>query len=306
MSRILFPLAYRAAAVAALLALLPGPAQACDLQLTGDPSAAWQRAFRELSASQQEGDCARLGVDVQGSAARLTYVTRDGRRAERALGSPAELAPALAALRVLDPDTEPVAPPARAATPAAQQRSVAGRSRVRGASPMLTALTGLRAGSEALLSPVVHVSLLAQLQEHWELGVFGSWETGYFSGQGKSEFARYGEGLLGGGFAHRRRLKGFTLLGGARLAYARLYSYDNEPPFQRPSYLAFPGGALRVVIPINTGRAAVFAGISFPAGNARTRLRAELGADFVLRQRTIAVVPNWALFVLLGMELGWP
>ena len=75
----------------------------CPVELRGAPSEPWLRAGRAIEAlTTDPSDCARIEIELEQSAdaARLIFVTRDGRRAERRLAHPDELMPTVAALGV--------------------------------------------------------------------------------------------------------------------------------------------------------------------------------------------------------------
>src|SRR5688572_31300958 len=78
-------------------------AASCPVELRGAPSEPWLRAGRATEALMTDpSDCARIEIELERStdAARLIFVTRDGRRAERRLVHPDDLMPTVLALGV--------------------------------------------------------------------------------------------------------------------------------------------------------------------------------------------------------------
>src|SRR5688572_16740799 len=76
----------------------------CPVELRGAPSEPWLRASRAIieALTTDPSDCARIAIELERStdAARLIFVTRGGRRAERRLAHPDELMPTVMALGV--------------------------------------------------------------------------------------------------------------------------------------------------------------------------------------------------------------
>jgi hypothetical protein len=73
------------------------------VELRGAPSEPWLRAGRAIEAlTTDPSDCARIEIELEPStdAARLIFVTQDGRRAERRLAHPDELMPTVVALGI--------------------------------------------------------------------------------------------------------------------------------------------------------------------------------------------------------------
>ena len=74
----------RAMAAAVFGSAIPCRAGECPVEVTGEQSVPWQQATRELAASQlTDRDCASIHVDITDEGTRVTFITPDGRRAER-------------------------------------------------------------------------------------------------------------------------------------------------------------------------------------------------------------------------------
>jgi hypothetical protein len=289
------------AQLAILLAALPfGRALACDLRLEGNPAAAWRAAARSVPAGAG-GDCANMILRVERDEARLIFVTQDGRRAERALAGPQELAPSIAALNeagpgelAADPTTSPQAHPAAAEAPPGRDMSVLG-----------SLLGGARVGQYRLVSPIVSGSFLLRIRA-WELGAMATWETGYYpNGAAKPAGRQNGAETTSLSFARRQPFNALTLLAGLRLGMAvRLRSPANS---SFPPALAPLAGVL-FVAPRLEGRIGPFVGFSLPR-TALARLRFEAGVDLAFPRQDNASLPFspwpfWAFALSVGMELG--
>src|SRR5690606_8059778 len=78
---------------------LAADAERCAITVEGAESG-WSEAASALSDAAIGSDCARIVITGDGrEGATLTFITDDGRQAQRALAHPDELAPALDALR---------------------------------------------------------------------------------------------------------------------------------------------------------------------------------------------------------------
>ena len=166
-------------------------AASCPVELRGAPSEPWLRAGRAIEAlTTDPSDCARIEIELEQSAdaARLIFVTRDGRRAERRLAHPDELVPTVAALGVRGPSemSTPVpedgpTAPARAAdtvppldSPPSEAAAAPGEARA-----LFAVLGGTRAGAGRLVSPVLGGAAAIAI-ERWELGINLALELQYF------------------------------------------------------------------------------------------------------------------------------
>lgn len=242
-----------------------------------------------------------LIVRVEAGEARLTFVTQDGRRAERALAGPQELAPTIAALSEAGPveqasgaPTSPQADPAASEAPPGRDIDVHG-----------TLLGGARVGQYRLVSPIVSGSLLLRIR-HWELGAVATWETGYYYGGGIGSGRRNGAETTSLSFARRQPLHALTLLAGLRLGMAlRLHPVDASFAFADIAGAGFLFAAPRL-----QGRVGPFVGFSWPR-SALVRLRFELGVDLAFPKPDYSSLPwgawpFWAFSLSVGMELGRP
>lgn len=166
-------------------------AASCPVELRGAPSEPWLRAGRAVEAlTTDPSDCARIEIELERStdAARLIFVTRDGRRAERRLAHPDELMPTVVALGVRGPsemstpvlEGRPIAP-ARAADAVPQLDSSPSEAAAAPgeARALFALLGGTRGGAGRLLSPVLGGAAAIAL-ERWELGINLALELQYF------------------------------------------------------------------------------------------------------------------------------
>jgi hypothetical protein len=291
--------------LAIVLAALPlGRALACDVKLEGNPSDAWREAVRRLPAAAA-GDCASAILRVERGEARLIFLTQDGRRAERVLAGPEELAPSIAALSEAGPGeraptvaagatTSPQAQPAAAEAPPARELDVLG-----------SLLGGARVGQYKRVSPVVSGSLLLRIRA-WELGVMAAWETGYYPSGGYRAGRQNGAETTSLTFARRQPLPALTLLAGFRLGMAVRLHTPVLPSF---AFVPDPGFAIHFVAPRFQGRVGPFVGFSLPR-TALARLRFELGVELAFSGPNSVQAghpwPFWAFALSVGMELGRP
>lgn len=162
-------------------------AASCPVEFRGAPSEAWLRAGRAIDAlTMDPSDCARIELELEQStdAARLTFIIRDGRRAERRLAHPDELMPTVVALSVRGP-TEGSTPvpqdspmgPARTAdavSPLDSPPAAPAEARA-----LFAVLGGTRGGAGRLVSPVLGGAAAIAL-DRWELGLNLALELQYF------------------------------------------------------------------------------------------------------------------------------
>jgi hypothetical protein len=324
------------AAAHALLWPLAAGAAPCVVEAAGALPAGWHEAVRSLGpAAAGEDDCSSVRVRGEGGGARITLITRDGRRAERRVETPAELAPTLAALRVTfaedaqgaasdapaasegsdapaaggeKPPAEPSPPPpvvaARTTDHPAADRGAAtapsGREEDGDRNATLFAfMVGTRGGADSLFSPVVAGSV-SLLRSRWELGVIGGIDFRYTDVESTNPSERGGGTVSAGIFVGRREPAGnVELLGGARLSVAAIF-YDEDV-----------SGPARPVTPVEEeprhggpaeGRLGAYLGMAFPRRSA-VRLRGDLVGDAVVGSSPLLpLTPGWAMSGLLGLE----
>lgn len=296
-----FPVSRRLCRACALIAALVAVfgstrARACDVELLGEPSEAWQDAVRNLAPLQAD-DCELLRIDAREGGAHVTFIIRDGRRAERTLLQPEELAPAVAALRVVG------APAPQAVAPAPSTPPVEAAPRL---SALFGAFAGVRAGAQKLVSPTLAIAVQLRIRSDWECGIHLTWPMNYFRlgdppqvpGGGAAVNSKQGgtEFLAQAGFARRQPIGKLILLVGARAGWGMRF---RGPPQPSGTSAAYPPGRYE-------GRGGLFLGLVTPRASAHTRFRVELGADFVFPKDNsfFQTIPNWALFALVGIEIG--
>jgi hypothetical protein len=307
------PGAFLAAAVATLAIAVPARAESCSVAVNGISTvssvsaAAWQQAAGSLQLSERAGDCASIHLELLATGARLTFSTRDGRRAERMLSDPAELEATIAALGVTDLRTEAAADPTRQGdsprpkpTPvASSRRRVAEAEPSQEPSPGGQATYALQAGSrggaDSLISVVLNGSASLVLQR-WELGVGASIDFQYID-MGASPREAPGSAVVAGvTIGRREQIDNTAVLVGSRLMIAALNDEREVDTGER-------GGA-----EVRTG---AYFGLVFPR-RASARFRAELGAELVPHDlggqvsssSEGPVTPWWAVSLLAGVELG--
>jgi hypothetical protein len=261
---------------------------------------------RQLASMPGAAQCTAIEIEVD-RAGRLTLVTSDGRRAERALEQPFELGPTVQALLVvLDTNSPTDGPPlgvpgeASATRIARVEASPLGTEQPPDAparsasSAVLGASLGARYGS-GIASPTVGVLGAFRLR-HWELGVMSNWEVAYKSLA--SDGPRWSGAGLGAGILVGRReplTPNVDVLVGTTVAAAVLHQ---ETHARRPEQEATLAEA----------RVGGYVGMAVPC-RAPLRVRAQLHADAAAigpTQRTIAddvpALPTWALGVQVGVE----
>jgi len=263
------------------------------------------RARSGLAA--QRGDCKDVLLDVEGSGARLTFTTLDGRQATRWLEDPSALEPALAALQVtlsiqeqgtLDPRPAPA--PAPAASPA--------HAKERGEPSPPTHLlvhgqAGARlAGSDLMLAPALGAGV-ALTASDFELGVGAQWEPTYQSlGDRESPSTRLSS--LGANIAAGRRNplgRGRAIVTGVRVSAAILHQ-EWWLPGTSEAKTEHEGERAQA-------RMGAYAGPIIPVSRA-TRLRALFEADIdpmhvgATRHGENAAppLPWWGVSLSLGVE----
>jgi hypothetical protein len=302
------PGAFLVAALATLAIAIPARAQSCSVAVSGASTAAWHQAASGLQLSGSAGDCASIHLELLATGARLTFTTRDGRRAERLLSDPAELEATIAALAVTDLRSEPTAEPSRqsdsqlpkpAPAAASPRRSVAESEPSSEASPdsqpTYSLQAGSRGGADRLISVVLNGSASLVLQR-WELGVGAAIDFQYFT-VGSSPGEAPGSAVVAGvTIGRREQIDNTAVLVGSRLMIAALNDEREVDTGER-------GGA-----EIRTG---AYLGLVFPR-RSPARFRTELGAELVphdlggrvSRSSEGPVTPWWAVSLLAGVELG--
>jgi hypothetical protein len=305
------------AAARALLWPIAAGAAPCVVEWDATLPAAYQNAVRELDPEATgTDDCRSVRVRSEEGGARLVLITRDGRRVERRVDAPGELASTLAALRVTVEDdrrdageppatppstpvveTAPIRPPAADTGPS---KNATGRDDVGDRNGTLFALTaGVRGGDNALFSPVVS-GAISLLRSGWEIGVLGALDLRYASVSGAEPTVQGAGAIAAGIFAGRRAPVGnVDLLGGARLSVAALF-YDEDvsapaPPGPSPSQEPQHGGPAEA-------RVGAYLGAAFPRSST-VRFRCDLAADAVVdSDPALPITPRWAMSALLGVE----
>ncbi len=282
----------------------------CTVRVEPPGHPAWEQAARDatvrIAEHPKRGDCASAVVEVSERGARLVFTTRDGRRAQRQLARPAELAPALEALRVTGGIAPAPAKAADAAPPAAvggdrkplpphtPPPATTGHSAVH-----FGASAGARIGAHALVTPVVDAFGSVSL-ERWELGVFGQWEASYHEIADEADARQRSSGVAAGIAVGRREPVGgsLSLLGGARLGVAAL---DEEVVEHNPAQSRAEG------------RLGAYVGAVVPRRGS-THFRAELVGEIVPNhigqtpESTTGqpLMPWWATTLTVGVEIGHP
>lgn len=289
----------------------PSGVRACRVDLFGAADAAWREAADQLTLSAD--DCAALLVEVEGDHALVTLIRSDGRRVARALAAPAQLAQAIAALKLADPDEFAAAVDARVETGPVVKRSAPAQTARRAISVMFGLLLGVRAGDLRLISPLIDTSLLLRIRS-WELALITDWEVGYYDASGKGRGASSRGVALALGFARRQQLAHGEFLVGARLGLGvlrpeRRTSAPGFAPIPQLDEIDSASGSIHFSPPMEyQGRLAVFLGYAQPL-HRLVRLRMELSADGVLVTSHSALFrlgPYWALGTQIGIEFGAP
>jgi hypothetical protein len=272
------------------------------VELRGAPSEPWLRAGRAIEARATDpSDCARIEIELERStdAARLIFVTRDGRRAERRLAHPDELMPTVVALGVRGASETPVLEdgpmaPARAAdavppldSPPSEPAAAPGEARA-----LFALLGGTRAGAGRLVSPVLGGAAAIAL-ERWELGINLALELQYFNLH-LSETDASSAASVGVTVGRREPIADVELLFGARSMVAALNDESRKGSGERGRAELRLGAYLGGVWPRQSS----------------SRFRADLALDVVPHETLGAigtpVTPWLAVSALMGVELGGP
>lgn len=253
------------------------------------------------------GDCKDVLLEVEGSGARLTFTTLDGREATRWLEDPSSLEPALAALQVTlsiqeqethDPRSAPASPPVD--TPR--------RAKDRGEQSPPTHLlvhgqVGARlAGSDLMLAPALGAGV-ALTASDFELGVGAQWEPAYQSlGDVESPSTRLSS--LGANIAAGRRNPiggGRAIVTGVRVSAAVLHQ-EWWLPGTSEAKTEHEGERAQV-------RLGAYAGPIIPMSRAirlRTLLEADIDPMHVGATRhgenSAPPLPWWGVSLSLGVE----
>jgi hypothetical protein len=279
-------------------------AASCPVELRGAPSEPWLRAGRAIEAlTTDPSDCARIEIELERSAdaARLIFVTRDGRRAERRLAHPDELMPTVVALgiRAVSESSTPAledgpAAPARAAdavsrldSPLSAPAAAPGEARA-----LFALLGGTRAGAGRLVSPVLGGAAAITL-ERWELGISLALELQYFDLH-LSETDASSAASVGVTVGRRAPIADVELLFGARSMVAALNDESRKGSGERGRAELRLGAYLGGVWPRESS----------------SRFRADLALDVVPHKSLGAigtpVTPWLAVSALMGVEFGGP
>jgi hypothetical protein len=275
------------------------------VELRGAPSEPWLRAGRAIEAlTTDPSDCARIEIELERStdAARLIFVTQDGRRAERHLSHPDELMPTVVALgtRGVSESSAPALEdgpmaPARAAdavspldSPPSEPAAAPGEARA-----LFALLAGTRAGAGRLLSPVLAGSAAVAL-ERWELGINLALELQYFNLDLSEPDVRTSAASVGVTVGRREPIADVELSFGARSMVAALNDESQKDSGERGRAELRLGAYLGGVWPRQSS----------------SRFRADLALDVVPHESLGAigtpVTPWLAVSALMGVELGGP
>lgn len=280
----------------------------CPVELRGAPSEPWLRAGRAiteaLATDLDPSDCARIEIELERStdAARLIFVTQDGRRAERRLAHPDELMPTVAALGVRGasesstPALEdgPTAPARVADAVSPLDSPPPGPAAAPGEARALFALLGgTRAGAGRLVSPVL-AGAAAIAVDRWELGINLALELQYFNLDLSEPDVRTSAASAGVTVGRREPFADLELSFGARSMVAALNDESRKDSGER-------------------GRAELRLGVHLGAvwpRQSSSRFRADLALDVVphrsLGTNGTPVTPWLAVSALMGVEFGGP
>ncbi|MBI5532115.1 MAG: hypothetical protein HY898_05350 [Deltaproteobacteria bacterium] len=276
--------------------------QRCSVRVDpGDAPQPWVDAAaktrRAISIGDAEAsDCGSIEVIVDGERAVVRFRTIDGRTAEREIGSPAELVPAVQALLV--------AGPVRPAEDGQDLSKVTVRPGVGTAATgsSMHALVGALATAR-IAAPGGYVSsggsvFASVATSRWELGVVGDWDPiyGRVSGAVPSEFEMTSFGMAGQ-FAIRQPTRGPTLLFGGRAGIGGVSQQSNDVVNGQRTEAHL--GAL--------------AGAVMPAAwmaRFRVTILGEVVPGRVGRERTLGpglpILPWWSVGLGVGMEVEVP
>jgi hypothetical protein len=278
-------------------------AASCPVELRGAPSEPWLRARRAIEAlATDPSDCARIEIELEQStdAARLIFVTRDGRRAERRLAHPDELMPTVVALGVRGDSETPVLEdgpmaPARAAdavspldSPPSAPAAAPGEARA-----LIALLGGTRGGTGRLVSPVLG-GAAAIAVGRWELGINLALELQYFNLDLSEPDVRTSAASVGVTVGRREPIADAELLFGARSMVAALNDESRKDSGERGHAELRLGAYLGGIWPRQRS----------------SRWRVDLALDVVPHESLGAigrrVTPWLAVSALMGVEFGGP
>jgi hypothetical protein len=277
-------------------------AASCPVELRGAPSEPWLRAGRAIEALTTDlSDCARIEIELERStdAARLIFVTRDGRRAERRLAHPDELVPTVAALGVRGdseapvPEDGPMAAVRAADAVSPLDSPPSEPAAAPGHAALFALLGGTRAGAGRLLSPVLGGAAAIAL-DRWELGISLALELQYFNLDLSEPDVRTSAASVGVTVGRREPIADVDLLFGARSMVAALNDESRKDSGVRgPAEL----------------RLGAYLGGVWPRQSS-SRFRADLALDVVphesLGTNGTPVTPWLAVSALMGVEFGGP
>jgi hypothetical protein len=280
-------------------------AASCPVELRGAPSEPWLRAGRAIEAlTTDPSDCARIEIELERStdAARLIFVTRDGRSAERRLAHPDELMPTVVALgiRGVSESSTPAledgpTAPARVAHAVSPLDSTPSRPAAAPgeARALFALLGGTRAGAGRLLSPVLGGTAAITL-ERWELGISLALELQYVYLDLSEPDWPSSVASVGVTVGRRESIADLELLFGARSMVAALNDESQKDSGERRRAELRLGAYLGAVWPRQRS----------------SRFRADLALDVVPHESLGAigkpVTPWLAVSALMGVEFGGP
>jgi hypothetical protein len=282
-------------------------AASCPVELRGAPSEPWRRAGRAIEAlTTDPSDCARIEIEIEiersTDAARLIFVTRDGRRAERRLAHPDELMPTVLALGVRGPSESstpvledgPMAPARVADAVSPLDSPPSGPAAAPGEARALFALLGgTRAGAGLFVSPVLGGAAAVAL-ERWELGINLALELQYFDLHSSGPNAPSAAASVGVTVGRREPIADLELLFGARSMVAALDDESLKDSGERRHAELRLGAYLGGVWP----------------RQGSSRFRADLALDVVPHESLGAngkpVTPWLAVSALMGVEFRGP
>lgn len=275
----------------------PCGAEPCRIEAAASLTPDWHDAARRVHERGLTHEaCDRVQLEGLEVGVRLTFVTHDGRYAERLLTAPSELRPTIDALLVTG-DAQLATSEGAASVPATSAAKRAPPPAAAAAGPALAVHLqgGVRAGAESLASPLV-TGGASFLLKAWELGVLGAYEFHYARLGGDTSTDRGARALaLGVNAGRREPLGAVTLLAGGRVCVVALEYRD----VQNDSHAE--------------GRAGAYVGVTGPRREP-WRLRADLAADFVaagaFRNAGPAgvpppsITPAWAFTLLIGVDMN--
>jgi hypothetical protein len=278
-------------------------AASCPVELRGAPSEPWLHAGRAIEAlTMDPSDCARIEIELDRStdAARLIFVTRDGRRAERRLAHPDELMPTVVALGVQGPSESstpvlqdgPTAPARATDTVPPLDLSPSEAAAAPGEARALFALLGgTRAGAGRLLSPVLGGAAAITI-DRWELGINLALELQYFDLHLSEPDGPSSAASVGVTAGRREPIADLELSFGARAMVAAVNDESQNDSGERGRAELRLGAYLGAVWPRQQS----------------SRFRADLALEVVPHESVGAigtpVTPWLAVSALMGVELG--